>query len=125
MTPNPSPFPSPQRDCVATSLRGREATEAISQGIDISELPRSPSVARNDKEESRLEGLILNSFLSWKGFLHLGASPAVEEMVIEPEKVEDLSDGMVDEIVNRFRAKVESGNGGSKTAPIRLAWSIN
>jgi len=31
------------------SLRGSEATEAISQGIDISEIATLPLVARNDK----------------------------------------------------------------------------
>jgi len=31
------------------SLRGSEATEAISQGIDISEIATLSSVARNDK----------------------------------------------------------------------------
>jgi hypothetical protein len=31
------------------SLRGSETTEAISQGIDISEIATLPSVARNDR----------------------------------------------------------------------------
>ena len=40
------------------------------------------------------------------------ASPAVEKMMVEPKKVEDLSDGVVDEIVNRFRMKIESRDRG-------------
>jgi len=32
------------------SLRGSEATEAISQGIDISEIATLPAVARNDRK---------------------------------------------------------------------------
>jgi hypothetical protein len=32
------------------SLRGKETTEAISQGIDISEIATLPSVARNDRK---------------------------------------------------------------------------
>jgi hypothetical protein len=32
------------------SLRGSEATEAISQGIDISEIATLPVVARNDRK---------------------------------------------------------------------------
>ena len=32
------------------SLRGSETTEAISQGIDISEIATLPSVARNDRK---------------------------------------------------------------------------
>jgi len=31
-------------------LRGRETTEAISQGIDIPEIATLPSVARNDRK---------------------------------------------------------------------------
>jgi hypothetical protein len=45
-----APSPSPRRDCVVMSLRGSEATEAISQGIDISEIATLPAVARNDRK---------------------------------------------------------------------------
>jgi cysteinyl-tRNA synthetase len=43
-------IPSSSRDCVVMSLRGSEATEAISQGIDISEIATLPAVARNDRK---------------------------------------------------------------------------
>jgi hypothetical protein len=46
----PSPYPPPNRDCVVMSLRGSKATEAISQGIDISEIATLPAVARNDRK---------------------------------------------------------------------------
>jgi len=45
---NPSSSPSSLGDSVAMSLRGSEATEAISQRIDNSEIATLPSVARND-----------------------------------------------------------------------------
>jgi hypothetical protein len=38
----------------------------------------------------------------------LGTSPPVEEMVVDSEKIEDLSDSMVDKIVNGLWMKVES-----------------
>ena len=63
----PSPFPSPLRDCVVMSLRGSEATEAISQGIDISEIATLPAVARNDRkgimtQSLRGEGRVRRSY---------------------------------------------------------------
>ena len=59
------------------SLRGSEATEAISQGDDISEIATLPAVARNDRKgiatqspprrgEGRVRGLFvkkLNAFV--------------------------------------------------------------
>ena len=42
-------LPSLLRDCAAMSLRGSEATEAISKGIENREIAALPPVARNDK----------------------------------------------------------------------------
>jgi len=49
----PLPCPSPSRDCVTMSLRGSEATEAISYGVENKEIATLPLVARNDKMELR------------------------------------------------------------------------
>ncbi len=54
--------------------------------------------------------LIFNPFLS-QIILQLGTSPTIEEMVVHIEKIKDLPDGMIDEIVNGFWMKVESGKG--------------
>jgi hypothetical protein len=40
--------PSPLADCVVMSLRGSEATEAISQDAGETEIAALPPVARND-----------------------------------------------------------------------------
>jgi hypothetical protein len=50
--------------------------------------------------------LIFNSFLP-QIILQLGTSPTIEEMVVHIEKIQDLPDGMIDEIVNGFWMKVE------------------
>ena len=54
---NPSSSPSSLGDSVATSLRGSETTEAISQGNDISEIATLPLVARNDKKGDATQAL--------------------------------------------------------------------
>jgi len=51
-------------------------------------------------------GLILESFLS-QCSLHTVTPPTTEEMMVHPEEVEDLSNGVVDEIVNGLWMKVK------------------
>ena len=54
---NPSSSPSSLGDSVAMSLRGSETTEAISQGIDISEIATLPPVARNDRKGDAIQSV--------------------------------------------------------------------
>jgi len=55
--------------------------------------------------------LVLGPFLS-QSLLQFGASPAVEEMVVQPEKIEYLSDRVIDQIIDGFWMNIERRDRG-------------